>query len=163
MSNLDVKITIINPTEYRDRGCRIPKYHSEGASGIDLSACIERDIKLKWGDRTLVPTGIKMEIPRGYEGQVRSRSGAAVAGLVVANAPGTIDSDYRGEILVLLTNIARTEFQDEDNGIWVRAGLRIAQIVIAPVAKANLVVVEQLSDTERGDKGFGSTGGMDLG
>jgi len=163
MNDITVKISIIDPVAYANRGCKVPQYHSEGASGLDLYACIKDPIRLDWGDRVLISTGIKLEIPSGYEGQVRSRSGAAVNGIVVANAPGTIDSDYRGEIRVLITNIARTEFQDETaTGGWILPGTRLAQLVIAPVAHANLVIDNNLTPTVRGESGFGSTGGMGL-
>jgi len=160
--NIDVKIQVIDPSTFAARGCQIPKYHSDGASGIDLYACIPFPIRIDWGDRTLINTGLKMEIPPGYEGQIRSRSGAALNGIVVANAPGTIDSDYRGEIRVLITNIARPEFQEETNfDGWIRPGLRFAQLVFAPVARANLLIAH-LTPTVRGEGGFGSTGGMGL-
>lgn len=162
MSEISVDISVINPKEYAERGCRIPRYQSAGASGLDLYACIPNAVKLGWCERLLITTGIKVSIPYGYEGQIRSRNGAAMNGIVVANAPGTIDSDYRGEIRVLITNINRREFQDEPDGIWIRPGHRLAQLVICPVTRANLRVTNQLDTTARGDSTPGSTGGLDL-
>ena len=130
----------------------LPEYRSSGAAGADLTASLERDIVLSPGERRLVPTGLSVAIPEGWEGQVRPRSGIAVRhGVTVLNAPGTIDSDYRGEVQVLLVNLGQEDFV-------VRSGDRIAQLVIAPTARAVFEARERIDDTERGSGGFGSTG-----
>lgn len=130
----------------------VPSYQTEGAAGADVCACIEQDIILEPGKRTLVPTGLCMEIPAGYEIQVRPRSGLAVKhGITCLNTPGTIDSDYRGEVKVLLINLG-------DQPFVIKNGDRIAQLVVAPVTQAEFSKVEILSDTVRGSGGFGSTG-----
>lgn len=129
-----------------------PSYATEGAAGLDLVAASEADVTLAPGERAAIPTGLCIAIPPGYEGQVRARSGLALRrGLGMVNAPGTIDSDYRGEVMVLLINWS-AEPQT------VRRGERIAQLVIAPVARAELVECEALDATERGEGGFGHTG-----
>lgn len=130
------------------KNAKLPAYETIGSAGMDLS-CLE-DIILKPGETMLVPTGLAMEIPRGYEGQVRSRSGLALNGVVVANSPGTIDSDYRGEVRVILRNVT-------GDYVALGAGTRIAQLVIAPVVPVIWEEAEDLSKTERGDGGFGST------
>ncbi len=130
----------------------VPTYRSEGASGADLSARLEKDLIMKPGERALVPTGIRLEIPAGLEGQVRPRSGlAARQGLTVLNAPGTIDSDYRGEVQVILVNLGTAD-------VVVHPGDRIAQIVLCPVLRAAFRLSEKVQETQRGDGGFGSTG-----
>jgi len=130
----------------------LPEYRSSGAAGADLKASLERDIVLSPGESRLVPTGLSIAIPEGWEGQVRPRSGIAVRhGVTVLNAPGTIDSDYRGEVRVLLVNLGQEDFV-------VRSGDRIAQLVIAPTARAVFEARERIDDTERGSGGFGSTG-----
>lgn len=131
---------------------RMPRYMSEHASGFDLEACLAQDVSLAPGDRVLIPTGLRLAIPRGFEGQVRPRSGlAARHGITVLNAPGTIDSDYRGEVCVILINLGPELYT-------ISHGDRIAQLVIAPTARAELAEVESLDATERGEGGFGSTG-----
>jgi dUTP pyrophosphatase len=131
----------------------LPRYMTAGAAGMDLLADLEREVVLAAGERRLVPTGLAVAIPPGYEGQVRPRSGlAAREGLTILNAPGTIDSDYRGEIQVLLVNLGRAP-------VRVRRGDRIAQLVIAPVAAAVWDEVATLPASARGPGGFGSTGG----
>ena len=135
-------------------GLPLPAYQSAGAAGLDLMAAIGRDSKIviEPGARDLVPTGIEIELPEGYEGQIRPRSGLALRyGVTVLNTPGTIDSDYRGEIKVLLINLGAEPFE------IVRA-TRIAQLVIAPVVRVSLTEVEGLSGSGRGAGGFGSTG-----
>lgn len=133
-------------------GAQLPTYASDHAAGMDLRAHLKAPITLQPGERRLVPTGLRMAIPPGYEGQVRLRSGLALhSGLVLPNAPGTIDADYRGEIKIILANMGREP-------VTIRPGDRIAQLVIAPVARANLRLVETLPDTERGEGGFGHTG-----
>jgi dUTP pyrophosphatase len=119
---------------------------------MDLAAAIDADIMLEPAQRLAIATGLAMAIPYGYEGQVRPRSGlAAKHGVTVANAPGTIDADYRGEILVILINLG-------DAPLIITRGMRIAQLIIAPVSQARINIVEQLDNTMRGDGGFGSTG-----
>jgi dUTP pyrophosphatase len=128
----------------------LPTYQTEGAAGLDLRA--DEACTLAPGERRLVPTGIAVELPPGHEGQVRPRSGlAARHGIGMVNAPGTIDHDYRGEVGVLLVNLGGEPFQ-------VRRGDRIAQLVVAPVVRVEVRLVEALSETGRGDGGFGSTG-----
>ena len=130
----------------------IPKYETEGAAGMDLRARIDAPVTILPGKRELVSTGLRIEIPIGYEAQVRARSGlAAKHGIGLVNGIGTIDSDYRGEIKVCLINWGEDPFV-------VNNGDRIAQMVIAKYVKANLDVVDSLSDTERGEGGFGHTG-----
>jgi dUTP pyrophosphatase len=125
---------------------------SEGAAGLDLAAAIDGELLLAPGERRAVGTGIALAIPFGFEGQVRPRSGLALGkGLTLANAPGTIDSDYRGELKVLLINLG-------SEAVAVRPGERIAQLVIAPVVRAELDEVVALPESERGPGGFGSTG-----
>ena len=128
----------------------IPKYATPGSAGMDLVSVVEK--KIWTDDYSVIDTGLSIEIPEGYEAQVRSRSGLAVKfGLAVLNSPGTIDSDYRGEIKVILYNHGPHTYE-------VKAGERIAQLVIAPVIQPEIEVTEDLSDTERGAGGFGSTG-----
>jgi dUTP pyrophosphatase len=130
----------------------LPAYHRAGASGLDLLADIKQAIALASLERCAVPTGIAIQIPSGYEGQVRPRSGRALReGLTLLNTPGTIDSDYRGEIQVIVVNLGREP-------VSIEPGDRIAQLVIAPVARVELVEVEELDDTPRGGGGFGHTG-----
>ena len=129
-----------------------PAYQTEHAAGMDLHAAVSGDVSIEPGEVIAVPTGLRLEIPPGYEGQVRARSGlAAKHAIGVPNAPGTIDADYRGEVKVLLVNWGRAPFV-------VKRGERIAQLVIAPVVQAELVEVEELDATARGAGGFGSTG-----
>jgi dUTP pyrophosphatase len=131
-------------------GARIPEYKTPGAAGMDL--CTKFDVELSPMERQMVPTGVRMEIPTGFEGQVRPRSGLAMKhGLTMVNTPGTIDSDYRGEIMCILINLG-------SETVRLAAGERIAQLVVVPVVQARLDVVESLDETERGEGGFGSTG-----
>tara|TARA_B100000809_G_scaffold121002_1_gene119209 strand:+ start:88 stop:537 length:450 start_codon:yes stop_codon:yes gene_type:complete len=128
-----------------------PVYMTEGSAGMDLPAAISQPLVLKPGERVLVPCGFALAIPRGYEGQVRPRSGLALReGLSILNAPGTIDSDYRGEVSVILANLG-------DRDICIEPGQRIAQLVIAPVATVVLEEVDELGSTARGEGGFGHT------
>jgi dUTP pyrophosphatase len=130
----------------------IPKYETEGSSGLDLEAYIEKDLKLISGERKLVPTGVSVAMPNNFEIQIRPRSGLAYKnGISIVNTPGTIDSDYRGEIKVLLINLG-TET------VTIKKFQRIAQMVICPIIKANLKEVQELPETIRGAGGFGSTG-----
>jgi len=125
---------------------------TEGAAGMDLASAADGPIALAPGQRLGVPTGWSMELPQGYEAQIRPRSGlAAKHGVTVANAPGTIDSDYRGEIIVLLVNLGQET-------LTISPGDRVAQMVIAPVARAMIEEVTELSQTDRGSGGFGHTG-----
>ena len=133
-------------------GLDLPSYATIGSAGADLRAAVGTPLVIQPGERALVPTGIAMALPANYEGQVRPRSGLAVKfGLTVLNAPGTIDADYRGEIMVPLINLGGEEFVVEH-------GLRIAQLVVAPFHQADFHVVDDLDNTARGDGGFGSTG-----
>ncbi len=133
-------------------GIELPSYATEHSAGFDLRAAVPKRIVLKPMDRALIPTGFIFEIPEGYEGQVRPRSGLAIKkGITVLNSPGTVDSDYRGEVKVILINLGREE-------VVIERGERIAQMVIAPVSRAHLIEVEEVSATARGDGGFGSTG-----
>ena len=136
------------------QGLELPAYQSAGAAGLDLMAAIPAHARLviEPGARELVPTGLTMELPQGYEAQVRPRSGLALkSGVTVLNSPGTIDSDYRGEIGVILINLGAEPFE-------ITRGARIAQMVIAPVIQAQLIEVSEISETSRGAGGFGSTG-----
>ena len=129
-----------------------PRYQTEGAAGMDLHAALAEPVTLAPGERTLVPTGWAVAIPPGFEGQVRPRSGLALRhGVTVLNAPGTVDADYRGELKVLLVNHGAAPFP-------IARGDRIAQLVICPVAHAELRHVEALDATDRGAGGYGSTG-----
>ncbi len=131
-------------------GLSIPSYESAGAAGMDI--CAAESIVVRTGRRAAIATGFAFAIPEGYEIQVRPRSGLAYKnGMTVLNTPGTIDSDYRGEIKVILINLGEDDFQ-------INKGDRIAQIIAAPVQRANLNEVDSLDDTERGSGGFGSTG-----
>ncbi len=130
----------------------LPAYETAGAAGLDLRAAIGEPLQLAPGERALVPTGLAMQLPEGFEGQVRPRSGLAVKhGITVLNAPGTVDSDYRGEVKVPLINLGQEPFA-------IARGDRIAQLVIAPVTHAVLAEVAILDPTQRGAGGFGSTG-----
>ncbi|WP_029032819.1 dUTP diphosphatase [Salinarimonas rosea] len=133
----------------------LPKYETGGAAGLDLVAAISHNTYIDLGirERVLVPTGFALELPDGYEAQVRPRSGlAARHGVTVLNAPGTIDADYRGEVMVLLVNLGDAPFR-------ISRGMRIAQLVVAPVTRVTLVEVAALGETPRAGGGFGSTGG----
>jgi dUTP pyrophosphatase len=130
----------------------LPEYQTKGAAGMDLRAALEEPATLLPGERCFVPTGIALAIPDGYEGQVRPRSGLARShGISIVNSPGTIDSDYRGEVGIVLVNLGREPFVVEPLA-------RIAQLVIAPVARAEIELVEALTSTLRGAGGYGSTG-----
>ena len=134
------------------KGAVIPEYKTVGAAGADLYALVDSPITLAPGKTAMVPTGLFFEIPEGYEIQVRPRSGlAAKNGVTVLNTPGTIDSDYRGEIKIILINLGDKDF-------IINSGDRVAQMVIAPLIQASFSIVDELSDTTRGSGGFGSTG-----
>ena len=133
-------------------GLSLPSYATAGAAGMDVEAAVEADMVLAPGRRAAVPTGLAMSIPAGFEIQVRPRSGLALKhGVTVANTPGTIDSDYRGEVKIMLINLGKDDFT-------ITRGMRIAQLVVAPVSLAVLVVADTLETTDRGSGGFGSTG-----
>ena len=143
-----IKIDVINTEE----DLQLPQYATEMSAGLDLVAAVTEDFVLEAGARALIPTGLKIALPKGYEAQVRPRSGLAIKnGITVLNAPGTIDADYRGEINVMLLNTSTEDFT-------ITRGMRIAQMVIAQYVQAELKEVELLSETERGAGGFGSTG-----
>jgi dUTP pyrophosphatase len=136
------------------KGLPLPAYQTEGAAGLDLIAAldVQSPITLAAGARALVPTGLILELPQGYEAQVRPRSGLALNyGVAVLNSPGTIDSDYRGEVRVILANLGQAPFE-------IRRGERIAQLVVSPVTRATFIEVASVSATARGAGGFGSTG-----
>lgn len=142
-----MKLKVINKSKHP-----LPKYETDGSSGMDLRANLDEDLVLKPLDRVLVPTGLYFEFEKGYEAQVRARSGLALKkGLGLPNGIGTIDSDYRGELKVILINMSRDDVVIED-------GDRIAQVVFMKIEIPNIVEVEEISDTERSDGGFGHTG-----
>ena len=133
-------------------GLPLPARMTAEAAGFDLPAAVSKPVKLKPGDIQLIPCGFAIAVPKGYEAQVRPRSGLASRhGITMANAPGTIDSDYRGEVQVPLINLGRKAFT-------VERGMRIAQMLILPVPKVRLVEVDELDETKRGTRGFGHTG-----
>ena len=130
----------------------VPEYKTPGSAGLDLCSSSEEKIIINSSEAELIPTNLVLEIPVGYEGQIRPRSGLAFkSGITVLNSPGTIDSDYRGEIKVLLVNLGKDDFE-------IKFGDRIAQLVISKYERVNLVSAKEISDTERGDGGYGSTG-----
>jgi dUTP pyrophosphatase len=130
----------------------VPRYMTAHAAGLDLSAAVDAPIEIAVGARAAIPTGLAIKLPEGYEAQVRPRSGLAREhGITLVNAPGTIDADYTGQVIVLLINHG-------DRPVRIESGQRIAQLVIAPVVQAELTEVEELPSTERGAGGFGSTG-----
>ena len=144
---LKVNIQVLN------KSVKIPEYQSREASGFDLTAYVKDNFIIKPKEYQIIPTGLIMEIPKGYEGQIRPRSGlAAKNGITVLNSPGTIDSDYRGEIKIILINLGIKEF-------LILPGMRVAQMIISPTTQAELNVFTEIkTDTTRGNKGFGSTG-----
>ncbi len=146
MEPVRVSITRLKP------GVTLPEYHSEGAAGMDVAAAVDAPLELAPGDRCLVPCGFAIAVPQGYEAQVRPRSGlAANHGVTLLNTPGTIDSDYRGEVKVVMVNHSRMPFV-------VTPGMRIAQLVVAPISKVEWDEVDRLPETDRGSGGFGHTG-----
>jgi dUTP pyrophosphatase len=145
--NVRLSIKRVGPIEVP-----LPSYQTPGSAGLDLRAALAEPIRLGCGERRLFPTGLALAIPQGFEGQVRSRSGLALRqGVSVLNAPGTIDSDYRGELGVVLINLGSVP-------VFVRPLDRIAQLVIAPVAMVEIELVSELHETSRGAGGYGSTG-----
>jgi dUTP pyrophosphatase len=148
MTQPGLKIEILRGND--DLG--LPAYATEHSAGLDLRAALVEPLTLKPGERGVVPTGLKMAIPEGYEGCVRPRSGLAMKhGLTLTNSPGTIDSDYRGEVKILMVNLGQEP-------VVLKRGDRIAQLLITPVAHAQVIKVESLDDTARGGGGFGHTG-----
>jgi dUTP pyrophosphatase len=148
LSVIDLRIQRLSHAE----GLELPAYETSGSSGMDLRAAIEEPVSIGSGEGAVIPTGLKMEIPLGYEGQVRTRSGLAAShGLTVLNSPGTVDADYRGEVKVILMNFG-------DDSVTVDRGDRIAQLVIAPVVRVQVAEVDEVGETTRGEGGFGSTG-----
>jgi dUTP pyrophosphatase len=146
MEPVHVPITALNP------GITLPRYQSPGAAGMDVAAAIDEPIEIPPGEHRVVPCGFAIAVPRGFEAQVRPRSGLAAAhGVTVLNTPGTIDSDYRGEVKVILANLGRDVFT-------VTPGMRIAQLVVAPVAQVVWAETASLPETPRGGGGFGHTG-----
>lgn len=142
-----VKVKVV-----KEKNITLPKYETLGSAGVDIRANIAEPITLKSLERVLIPTGIKMEIPVGYEVQVRPRSGLAIKhGITMLNSPGTIDSDYRGEIKVIAVNLSKDDYIIEPNE-------RIAQLVLNKVEQMEFIEVEVLDETERGEGGFGHTG-----
>lgn len=145
-----VEVAVVRLPHGRD--LPLPAYATPGSAGLDLYAALDSPLRLEPGGRALVPTGLALALPQGYEAQVRARSGLALKkGLAVLNAPGTIDSDYRGEVGVILVNLG-------GQAVELARGERIAQLVVAPVAQARLTECEALPGTGRGPGGFGSTG-----
>ncbi|MDP8217362.1 MAG: dUTP diphosphatase [Candidatus Theseobacter exili] len=145
-----IKVCITKKEECAD--LPLPKYMSEHASGMDLISAVPETVKLKAGERALIPTGIHIALPPGYEAQVRPRSGLALKhGLSIVNAPGTIDADYRGEVGVIIVNLGQEPYE-------ITRGMRIAQLVIQETVRANLEAVEILDATSRSAGGFGHTG-----
>jgi dUTP pyrophosphatase len=137
-----------------DSSFALPSYETKDAAGADLRACFEdkKDFQIGPGERVLIPTGLSFEIQPGFEVQIRPRSGLSLkTQLLVVNSPGTIDADYRGEVKIILGNLGNEAFT-------IKHGDRIAQMVLAPIHQAEFFVVDELSDTARGDGGFGSTG-----
>jgi dUTP pyrophosphatase len=150
MADRDVRV-LVKRTRPAADPVPLPVYESAAAAGLDLRADNSEEIRLGPGERALVPTGLIFELPPGFEGQIRPRSGLALrAGVTLLNAPGTIDSDYRGEVKVLLVNLGAEEFV-------VSRGDRIAQMIVAPVCRASLREVAELATSERDTGGFGST------
>ena len=142
-----ISVNIINKSSNE-----LPTYATEGSAGMDLRANLDQSITLQSLERTLIPTGLFIELPNGYEAQIRPRSGLAIKqGITCLNTPGTIDSDYRGELKVILINLS-------NEPQLVSHGDRIAQMVISSVDKANLILVQEINSTQRGEGGFGHTG-----
>ncbi len=134
------------------RSLPLPTYATAGSAGMDLNAAVEDNVVLAPGTRAVVPTGLAIALPPGYEAQVRPRSGLAIRhGIILVNSPGTVDSDYRGEIKVILANL-------DSKALTLRRGMRIAQLVVAPVQQVAWEEVDRLPETARGAGGFGSTG-----
>ena len=149
MESIQLKIQHIE-NKYSD--IPLPEYATEGSSGLDLRASVDSEMKIEKGKVGLVPTNLRVEIPVGYEIQIRPRSGlAAKNGIGVLNSPGTIDSDYRGEIKVILFNVGEEDFV-------IKRGDRVAQMILSKIYRADLIVADELNDSTRGEGGFGHTG-----
>lgn len=149
MEKQELKFYKINP---QFSNVPLPTYQTEGSAGMDICAALQAKLEIPPGKVVLVPTNLKVEIPKGYELQVRPRSGLALkSGIGLLNSPGTIDCDYRGEIGIIMFNFSENSFE-------INSGDRIAQLVLAKVARANIVEVENLTETKRDTGGFGSTG-----
>ena len=134
------------------RDLALPTYATDRSVGMDLSAAVQNDLVIEPGQTGLVPTGLMIAVPEGYEAQIRPRSGLALNhGITVPNSPGTVDPDYRGEVKVILHNLGSNPFK-------ITRGMRIAQMVIVPAVQASIMVVEELPPTERGEGGFGHSG-----
>jgi dUTP pyrophosphatase len=145
MKQITIEIKKLDPR------AKLPTYQTSDSAGADLYALLDNAILIPHGQVAMIPTGLSSAIPSGYEMQIRARSGLASKGLIIPNGPGTIDADYRGEIKILLLNLSGKDFE-------ISPEMRIAQAVIAPVLQAQFTPVEELSITERGEGGFGSTG-----
>ncbi len=151
MTKINVQFCWLHPDE-DNKELELPRYHSDNASGVDVSAAIAESVILQPGQIQLFPTGFSVAIPEGYEIQVRPRSGLAIKhGVTVINSPGTIDADYRGEVRIGLINLGAEPF-------IINRGDRIAQLVLAPVMRINFAIMTKLANTSRGDGGFGHTG-----
>lgn len=147
-----MKTVIVRLSRVGGTDVPLPAYQTAGSAGVDLSAALAEPVVIEPGQRVLIPTGFAMALEPGFEGQIRPRSGLAWKhGVTVVNSPGTVDSDYRGEVKVLLINLGQQAYV-------VRPLDRIAQLVVAPVQQARFELVDQLDDTERGSGGYGSTG-----
>jgi len=152
VSGARVKVQVKRLRESSGEPIPLPRYMTAHSAGMDLFADVEGEVVLKPGERRLIPTGIALAIPTGYEGQIRPRSGLALReGITVVNTPGTIDADYRGEVGILLINLGQQPFR-------LKRGDRIAQLVISPVCRADLELTSELEITPRNDGGFGHTG-----
>jgi dUTP pyrophosphatase len=148
MENIQIKVL----QHESAKGLPLPKYATKDSAGMDLSANVQEPITLAKGERKLIPTGVSIALPPGYEAQIRPRSGLAIKhGITVLNTPGTIDADYRGEVMVILINLSDQDF-------IIERGLRIAQIIVSRVMRTTMVQVEILDETDRNSGGFGSTG-----
>ena len=150
MKSINVDVTL----DEHARELGLPRYMSDGASGVDLLAAVDEDVAIEPGKVKLIPTGMRIALPHGYEAQVRPRSGLALKhGIALVNSPGTIDADYRGEIKVVLINLGEADFE-------IHHGDRIAQLVVAPVSRVEWQQVTELDTTSRNAGGFGHTGGV---
>ncbi|MGL4366762.1 MAG: dUTP diphosphatase [Brevinemataceae bacterium] len=143
--NIEIKIKFLTPQ------AKIPAYQTPDSAGADLYAALEEDFVIAHGTVAMIPTGLSVEIPQGFEMQIRARSGIAAKGIIIPNGIGTIDADYRGEIKVLLLNLSGTDFTVSNH-------MRIAQAVVSPIMQVSYTQSEFLSETTRGEGGFGSTG-----
>ncbi|MCB2182920.1 MAG: dUTP diphosphatase [Desulfobulbaceae bacterium] len=150
MEHIPLSLRWLDPE--KDRDLPLPAYHSELAAGMDVAAAVVESISLEPGQRVMVPSGFAVAVPPGFELQVRPRSGLAIKhGVTVVNSPGTIDADYRGEVKIGLINLSSEAFT-------INRGDRVAQLILAPVCQARVIVVDELDETKRQDGGFGHTG-----